>query len=275
VYEQPACGAMNRRPRFDAARGVLPGRRAPSLSPVAQPATSLATSASRATSPGHCVSAEGGADACSILANTDRPVRSTRAGGATIAFLESDRRDLPAADHRNGDLALVRSAAGVSADLRFARSTAVNRTLAINVKRSSAASHPGEDALRVAAGRRERVLHAEVRACGGAPGCLQGHVDLGRELAARAVWPALAGIDLGNLAPGGRRALSRRRGSRVRCTLAAHCETLTALTQILVAEPKEFLLRRGYDVDCWTSPRAEPLRAGRGGGDFCVCVMRQ
>jgi hypothetical protein len=50
-----------------------------------------------------CFSAEGGADACSILANTDRPVRSNRAGGATSAFLESDRRDFPAADERNGE----------------------------------------------------------------------------------------------------------------------------------------------------------------------------
>jgi len=27
-----------------------------------------------------------------------------QAGGATIAFLESDRRDLPGADQRNGDI---------------------------------------------------------------------------------------------------------------------------------------------------------------------------
>ena len=55
--------------------------------------------------PGHFRRAtpEGGAGACSILASTDRPVRSNRAGGATSAFLKCDRRDLPEADERNGD----------------------------------------------------------------------------------------------------------------------------------------------------------------------------
>ncbi len=48
-------------------------------------------------------SARGGAGTCSILANTDPPVcpvRSNRAGGATSAFLESDRRYLPQADEQ-------------------------------------------------------------------------------------------------------------------------------------------------------------------------------
>jgi hypothetical protein len=34
---------------------------------------------------------------------TDRPVRSNRAGVATSAFPESDRRHIPGADERNGD----------------------------------------------------------------------------------------------------------------------------------------------------------------------------
>jgi hypothetical protein len=41
------------------------------------------------------------------------PGSATRAGGATIAFLESDRRDLPGADERNGDLARVEGCAWV------------------------------------------------------------------------------------------------------------------------------------------------------------------
>lgn len=38
------------------------------------------------------------------------PVRSNRPGGATSAFRESDRRDLPEADERNGDHGIVRLA---------------------------------------------------------------------------------------------------------------------------------------------------------------------
>ena len=56
---------------------------------------------------GPCLSAEGGAGACSILANRTARLRWTQAGGATIAFLENDRRDLPGADERDGDLGLV------------------------------------------------------------------------------------------------------------------------------------------------------------------------
>ena len=50
-----------------------------------------------------CSSAEGGGGACSILANTDRPVRANRARGTTSAFVESDRRELPRAGERSGD----------------------------------------------------------------------------------------------------------------------------------------------------------------------------
>jgi hypothetical protein len=128
---------------------------------------------------------------------------------------------------------VIRPCDALSESPKSGRPRQPRRTLQINGKRSRAASHPGEDALRVAAGRRERVLHAEVRACGGTPGCLQGHVDLGRELAARAVWPALAGIDLCTLPPVERRALSRRRGTRVRCTLAALCKSLAGAVRRL------------------------------------------
>ena len=51
-----------------------------------------------------CSSAQGGAGACSLLANHTARSCGTKAGGATIAFLESDRRDLPGADERIGDI---------------------------------------------------------------------------------------------------------------------------------------------------------------------------
>jgi len=46
---------------------------------------------------------------CSILASGDPRVRSNCADGATIAFLESDRRDLLGANERNGDVSIVRA----------------------------------------------------------------------------------------------------------------------------------------------------------------------
>jgi hypothetical protein len=77
-------------------------------SPDAQPAPPVGTHRQEWSLREPCSSAEGGAGACSILASTDRPVRSNRAGGATSAFLKSDRRDLPEADERNGDDPITR-----------------------------------------------------------------------------------------------------------------------------------------------------------------------
>ena len=77
-------------------------------SPLARPTPSPVASAPRVSRREPCFSAEGGADACSVLASTDRPALSTCASGAMSAFLESDRCDLSAADDRNGDVPMAR-----------------------------------------------------------------------------------------------------------------------------------------------------------------------
>ena len=60
---------------------------------------------------------EGGAGACSILANAERPVRRNRAGGATIAFLESDRAT---SQKPTSAMATPRSRGSPTPDERFA-----------------------------------------------------------------------------------------------------------------------------------------------------------
>jgi hypothetical protein len=70
--------------------------------------------------------------ACSLLANTDPPVWSSRAGGAASAILESDRRDLLRADERNGDQGQVRGPAVLTADphgKQAAAGTEVDRSI--------------------------------------------------------------------------------------------------------------------------------------------------
>jgi len=69
-----------------------------------------------------------------------RPVLRTQAGSATIAFLESDRRDLPGADERFGDDAIV-SAALPSASANGAEWNArrVARTAPLPLKQQSQA----------------------------------------------------------------------------------------------------------------------------------------
>ena len=65
------------------------------------------------------------------------PGSATQAGGATIAFLESDRRDLPVADERNGDIPIAR---GVAADSSCGADGAPNADLALR-RRSRTSLH--------------------------------------------------------------------------------------------------------------------------------------